>query len=292
MSGPLRRLTSVGAAGAAGATHDVRCAFARLRARLEELSELPPDEWRVLDVGCGYRYPNVILFSRLAIPTVGLDVLPAFFRDGALARWRGEPELPLPRRVWRCAKERMLARAYYRELERLTGWRVDHGALQLVKYDGGAFPFDDGSFNTIVSNAVLEHVADLPRFAAEVRRILAPGGVFDMLWHNYYSLSGNHLPDDVNATYPWGHLTGDTRAPDTAGLNRARPEDVRAAFEGALDVTRCVPADAEHRLQGEPGFTPEGAELLAGDLRRRLLAEYPEDMLLSRAFIIQGTATA
>lgn len=290
MRSPWRRFSAIRAEGVAGARHDAQCVFPKLRARLEAISDLPPAEWRVLDVGCGYRCPNVMMFTQLGVPAVGLDVLPAFFRNGAFARWRSEPGLPLPRRIWRFVRERVYAGAYYAELAHLTGSRVDHGALQLVRYDGGAFPFADGSFNIIVSNAVLEHVADLPGFASEVARVLSPRGVFDMLWHNYYSLSGNHLPDDVNATHPWGHLTGATSAPDTAGLNQARPEDIRAAFEGVLDVTHCIPADAEHTLQGEPGFTPEGAELLTGDLRRRLLADYPEDLLLARAFVIQGAA--
>jgi len=41
-----------------------------------------------------------------------------------------------------------------------------------------ALPFDDGTFDVVVANHMLYHVADRPRALAEVQRVLRPGGRF------------------------------------------------------------------------------------------------------------------
>jgi SAM-dependent methyltransferase len=43
-------------------------------------------------------------------------------------------------------------------------------------YDGNAFPFADGSFDSILCNQVLEHVFNPDEFLAEIARVLKPGG--------------------------------------------------------------------------------------------------------------------
>lgn len=43
-------------------------------------------------------------------------------------------------------------------------------------YDGSRFPFADGSFATVLTSQVLEHVFEPARFLAEINRVLCPGG--------------------------------------------------------------------------------------------------------------------
>lgn len=43
-------------------------------------------------------------------------------------------------------------------------------------YDGNAFPFVDGSFDSVLCNQVLEHVFNPDEFLAEIARVLKPGG--------------------------------------------------------------------------------------------------------------------
>lgn len=61
---------------------------------------------------------------------------------------------------------------------------------KVVTYDGRIFPFPDRTFQTIVINSVLEHVADLPQLLTEVHRVLKPGGqcfatVMAAPWEDY-----------------------------------------------------------------------------------------------------------
>jgi SAM-dependent methyltransferase len=61
---------------------------------------------------------------------------------------------------------------------------------KLLVCPGSAIPVGDGSFNTIISNSVLEHIPDLMPVLSEAHRILADGGAFfvtlptDRLEHN------------------------------------------------------------------------------------------------------------
>ena len=46
----------------------------------------------------------------------------------------------------------------------------------ITDYDGWTVPLADASIDVVFSSNVLEHVADLARMHAEIRRVLAPGG--------------------------------------------------------------------------------------------------------------------
>ena len=62
-----------------------------------------------------------------------------------------------------------------RELERAR----ELGAYdELIECYGDAIPKPDGSYRTVFSNSVLEHIEHLPPVLKEVHRVLAPGGYF------------------------------------------------------------------------------------------------------------------
>jgi SAM-dependent methyltransferase len=46
----------------------------------------------------------------------------------------------------------------------------------LIQADGKNLPFDDGSFDFILANHVIEHIDDLNAVLREIHRVLAPGG--------------------------------------------------------------------------------------------------------------------
>lgn len=61
---------------------------------------------------------------------------------------------------------------------------------KVVFYDGKKIPFTNNYFRTVISNCVLEHVADINSAVAEIYRVLKPGGFFIATvmadkWNNY-----------------------------------------------------------------------------------------------------------
>ena len=47
--------------------------------------------------------------------------------------------------------------------------------------------------------------------------------------------------------------------------------------------------DRGHHTADDRAYEPEAAGLLTGELREQLTAEYSEELLTSRAYLIQGT---
>jgi SAM-dependent methyltransferase len=94
---------------------------------------------RILDFGCG---PGTVV---QAARRLGLEC------SGADAFYEGEQDLPL------VEKTGLLGTA-------------------IRKIENGRVPFDDASFDLIVSNQVLEHVRDLRETVSELSRLLKPDG--------------------------------------------------------------------------------------------------------------------
>jgi SAM-dependent methyltransferase len=140
---------------------------------------------RVLDYGCGHGMAAVVLARRGARVTA-LD----------------------------------LSHGYLREAGRRA--EANGVAVQRVRADAERLPFAGGSFERVWGNAVLHHL-DLGRAAAELRRVLAPGGVavFCEPWgeNPLLSWARRGLP------YP-----GKDRTPDELPLRRRHLRELRTAF--------------------------------------------------------------
>lgn len=271
------------------AEHDYHEVFLSLCRRLRWLTSTGPDAWQIIELGTGFTYPNALLFPTIGAQIAAVDILDVYARDGMTALFRSRRRRgrsPL-RAILYALLTTLNARRYHARLAWVAGRPLPHRQARLFTYDGQHLPFPDGSFNVAISNAVLEHVEDLGAFAREVARVLRPGGVVDMIWHNYYSFSGNHLSAELNRAHPWGHLTGEiTRS--VPSLNRVTPEGVRAAFAPYLTIERIVGTDEAHRVEGEDaGYTREAEALLTPDLAGRL-AQYPRELLLTRGFLLQA----
>ena len=269
------------------AVHDYDNVYLKLVERLEVLlGRKPLQESRVLDLGCGYTYPNVALLHAAGVDVCGVDVESVVFRDGRLATFRQRSrDKGLLRAIYHAGPRYSGYRQFYAVLAALAHASIEHETLSLRSYDGRRLPFEDETFYAVCSNAVLEHVSDLPAFVGETARVLQPGGVADMVWHNFYSPSGGHrLSGDV-ARLPWGHVTGES--PPSCFLNRKRPEEMRRAFERRLRVLRVVGVSRDYSLQNEMGFAPEGARQLSEEWRRKLPG-LSDSLLTTRSYLIQA----
>lgn len=66
--------------------------------------------------------------------------------------------------------------------------------LKFAQADGMFLPFRTGTFDLVLSHAVIEHVPDAPLYLRECARVLAPGGHVYLSTAPYLSFAGAHLP--------------------------------------------------------------------------------------------------
>jgi len=75
-------------------------------------------------------------------------------------------------------------------------------SLRYVEYDGSHFPFDDETFDVIVSWSAFEHVWDVPQVLSEIKRVCRRDGrVFLQVCPWYHCLQGSHLTDFISEPY-------------------------------------------------------------------------------------------
>jgi SAM-dependent methyltransferase len=184
--------------------------------------------------------------------------------------------------------------------------RVDDSRASFRPADARDLPFDDGTFDAVVSGLALNFVPDQERAAAELARVAAPGAVVAAYVWDYAEGMG---------LMRWFWDTAVAADPAAAGLEEGlrfplcRPEPLRALWAGArltgvavepVDVpTVFVDFDDYWRpfLGGQgpaPGYvaslTDERRSALRELLRERLPVEPDGSIrLVARAWSVRGT---
>ena len=269
------------------AEHDYCNVFCKSRRDIEELISKSLAEANILIIGCGYRCTDVLLYSQCSHSVRGLDVRGVFFRDGFYKLYRSHRAQgkSVGASVFNAYAARAGLAAYYRRIGEFSGESSNHARLNLAMYDGRTIPFEDGQFDAVLSNAVLEHVLDLDTFVAEVSRVTAAGGVSYHLYHNYYCFSGSHLPLRLCEEHPWGHLRGELHT-DPKHLNKARVAVVRSAFSRGFDVRSVFKIGKDHSKEGvDSTFRYEREDQLTPELEQELCG-FSREELLTRCFLV------
>lgn len=93
--------------------------------------------------------------------------------------------------------------------------------VSFVHYDGAVLPFEDGSFDLVISFQVMEHVKDVEGYLREISRVSAPGATVLIVTPNR-----NHRLDDGER--PWNRYHVREFSPSEL---RASLEDVFADVE-------------------------------------------------------------
>jgi SAM-dependent methyltransferase len=118
-------------------------------------------------------------------------------------------------------------------------------------------PFEDETFDAVVANHILFHVADRPRALAELSRVLRPGGVFvgTMVGRDHFKETRALIGEE---SVIW------SESRERFGLETARPRleqffvDVEIEpFPDSLEVTEVGPLLDFVRSLDTPGLTDE-----------------------------------
>lgn len=124
----------------------------------------------VLDLGCGAGGKSLYYASLGAKKVVGVDIVPAYEEESAAL-----------------AKELGL-----------------EDKFQFVLGDAAALPLESATFDTVIMNDAMEHVAQPERVLKEALRLLRPGGRIYVNFPPYNHPFGAHLSDVIFV--PWVHL--------------------------------------------------------------------------------------
>jgi ubiquinone/menaquinone biosynthesis C-methylase UbiE len=112
-------------------------------------------------------------------------------------------------------------------------------ASELRVADAESLPFDDATFDLVYSWGVIHHTPDTPRAAAEILRVLLPGGRFCVMVYNRRSLL------TAQAWIVFGALRGQPRRTvadilaqhvESAGTKAYTAREAAGLFAGARDV--------------------------------------------------------
>jgi len=234
---------------------------------------------RVLEVGCGYAYPYVLLFDSAGTDITGIDIQALSRRHvGAkgyapLLKTRGT--LPTVRRIGRDFLFRM---AFDRRLQQASNLVIKPRRAKLARMDAGCMGFADRTFDFIYSSACFEHLEEVPKAAAEIARILKPGGVVEIEVHLFTSMTGGHEPELYNHRPPpphfqlWGHLL-DPNWEAPLFLNRWREHQYRNVLTDQFRI-REVMVTSDH-----------GRQYLTSEIVSRLIPAYSFDELATESVL-------
>lgn len=272
------------------AEHDCCNVFEKTISDLNSLGIEGLEGKKVLDLGCGQRFPFALQCASLGAGVTALDLDYVMLSPLPLAFLKTIEYNGVKRACKSLLRRCLFDGCYYDALEMVSGkpLRDYRSGIKFIMADPQAetYPLPSNTFDLIVSNAVVEHVGNVSLFASEIKRLLSGGGYFYGIIHNYYSLSGGHnlewaFPDEQpsNKVPPWDHLR-ENRFPSWAPLNRLLPEEYQDAFSEHLEILYFDGRDINHDTGGF-----EGERFLTSEVEAELNS-YSRELLLNRSWCI------
>jgi SAM-dependent methyltransferase len=212
------------------------------------LDDLPVDGRSVLEIGLGFGTVGQILATRGRYHGADIAAGPVAMLKDRL-RWLGQPD---------------------------NDSVVQASVLEL--------PWQDGTFDVVVSIGCLHHTGDLPRAVGEVHRVLAPGGTALVMLYNAHSfrqlvvvsrerlrarLTRRSSAEQVRGMYDSN--TAGEAAPHTDFVSRRRARELFGAFSSVVVESQnfddLTPTLAGHELTiRRERLLGNAARLLGSDL--------------------------
>ena len=232
----------------------------------------------LLDIGCGRLCTQTLLFHSLAGKVTGID-----------RTYMGVSDPPIIK-YWRSLATNGLSgfardflysvlgknRLYLRRLSSLSGSELNPGNLDIRQMDVQSMSFPDSVFDIAISNAVFEHIPDVPRAVSELHRVLKKGAVIYITIHLFTSISGGHCPwrQDFRRIPPWDHLRANSCAVPVS-LNKLREREYISLFREKFEILDIIDGDYV------------GEDLLTASISTEL-SDYSTEELLKEVVTIIG----
>jgi ubiquinone/menaquinone biosynthesis C-methylase UbiE len=144
-----------------------------------------------------------------------------------------------------------------------------HPEIEFRQADANALPFDDATFDAVVSNLLMPHVSDLPAVVREFARVVRPGGRVAL------STWDPEPPGYLRAMFEVFAASGGAPPPELppgpSFFQYGAADEFRALLAGAGLRDPAVESVAfTHRIEDVDGFI---ADLIAGTVRMGVMLE-------------------
>jgi len=156
---------------------------------------------KILDIGCGQRYPFTYLFSK-ENDVVGID-LDVVLKSHSLRNYYSIiSKNGLSRFIKTFLRSILFDWQYFRELSRLgdmgkkKNFDIKHMNAENLKFENDTFDF-------ILSILSFEHFKNVEQCVKEIKRVLKKKGKFYITVDLYSKIHGGH---ETNPKKPWNHL--------------------------------------------------------------------------------------
>jgi len=236
-------------------------------------------EAKILDLGCGQRATQTILFKAAGADVIGIDMEVPTYNMNLKTFIRVIRTNGLERAIKSLLRYLIFDKKFFSELFMKYGKATPFDQLDIRIGNAVRLSFPDNYFDFVYSVWVFEHIDDVPGVIKEVNRVLKQSGIAWIGVHLFPSLSGGHHLDWIhpdtspsNKVPPWDHLL-DNKYPVNTYLNRLRLNQYREIFHEHIDVF-------------DENRTYEGEKLLTPELKKTLqLKGYTSEDLLTRTVV-------
>jgi SAM-dependent methyltransferase len=217
----------------------------------------------VLELGPGINFGGILICAMLGASVAVFDKYLVDWNEGYHPRF------------YRLLRERMKASDLGFDVAILDTIISEGGHSPQViqakrgEFDLGKIDFADSSFDAVMSNAALEHVANVPRLCAELLRVTRSGGV-GIHQVDFRDHSNNDRPLEFLATPDHEYAQKFLEAQGGGG-NRVRHHELIDEFKSVgFQLIRFEPncyADEAYVQQIRPKLLPRYASMTVEDLR-------------------------
>jgi SAM-dependent methyltransferase len=164
---------------------------------------------RILDLGCGKRFPHALMFALNGHDVIGVDMSYIISQPSLVGYFLSLKYNGFLDTVRYLQRDIMGKSMQYYQALLYPQNRVKHPAIKFVQDDASSLNgVENESIDIVVSKDLLEHVVNPQAVAKRINQILKQAGLCIHIIHLFPSISGGHNPEwsNFNKYQPWDHL--------------------------------------------------------------------------------------